>query len=122
MNTQPIIAYNKRAKELLKDVLGTLVAIRIAFLDEDNPDHAKAIKHIDDEVPLLLQALSNSPLPEWINAKDRLPEREQSVLAHLDDGFIAVVEIEADGEWGLWADSGNVTHWMPLPQPPMDKG
>lgn len=59
---------------------------------------------------------------QWISVKDRLPERDGEYLIHLDDGFIATASYMAneDGEldWELWADSGEVTHWQPLPEPP----
>lgn len=46
----------------------------------------------------------------WISVEDRLPQTEELVLGHLEDGFIATVSTDANGEWDLWADSGKVTH------------
>ena len=56
---------------------------------------------------------------EWISVKDRLPEfgRRVLILGNRKDGqFIYIDQICADGNWLLvnW----EVTHWMPLPQPP----
>ena len=61
---------------------------------------------------------------EWISVKDRLPELANDydvvhVLIYLDDGFITGADYEKDG-FELWADSGEVTHWMPLPEPPKE--
>ncbi len=56
-------------------------------------------------------------MSEWISAKDRLPESEGDYLCAFDDGFIATASW-IDCDWELWADSGEVTHWMPLPEPP----
>ena len=73
---------------------------------------------------------------EWISVKDRLPEI---------DGYYLATAFDYDGEiWGggtyvlyaeyyngTWTWSENttewdvtdlVTHWMPLPQPPTEKG
>jgi hypothetical protein len=59
---------------------------------------------------------------EWISVKDRLPEESMSVLVWSlywsGTPFIACIE------QGLWRGErilhspSNVTHWMPLPEPP----
>jgi hypothetical protein len=57
---------------------------------------------------------------EWISVKDRLPEEHSHVLICLHDGydnFIATSDF-IEGEFQLWADSGDVTHWAILPEPP----
>lgn len=54
----------------------------------------------------------------WISVDDRLPKSGEQVLACFEDGFIATVSTDENGEWELWADSGEVTHWMHLPSPP----
>lgn len=56
---------------------------------------------------------------QWISVKDRLPEHENEYLVCLDDGFIATTAW-SDGEWELWADAGDVTHWQELPAPPKE--
>lgn len=54
----------------------------------------------------------------WISVKRGIPGANQHVLCHFDDGFIATVSTDENCEWELWADSGEVTHWMYLPEPP----
>lgn len=56
---------------------------------------------------------------QWISVKDRLPEHENEYLVCLDDGFIATTAWN-DGEWELWVDAGDVTHWQELPKPPKE--
>ena len=74
----------------------------------------------------------NNVPTKWISVKDRLPEEvgqpvlvfaincyDQTAIvkAFLDYdacGFFRTNEKEYDGIWGAW----EVTHWMPLPQPP----
>ena len=61
---------------------------------------------------------------EWISVKDRLPEDGVRVLAAHDDGvvrigvcrgyFPAVISKNHTKTFGI----AEVTHWMPLPQPP----
>ena len=38
----------------------------------------------------------------------------------MDDGFIASATYDRNNGWELWAESGEVTHWMPLPEPPKE--
>ena len=82
-------------------------------------------------------------LPEaWISVKDRLPEKEGKYLVYINDGrdFIGMACFyldlhkfnkyefpnqhrpgwcQYDSEWGDYEVS-NVTHWMPLPEPPKE--
>ena len=53
---------------------------------------------------------------QWIPTAKLLPQSGETVLAAFDDGFIATVTFEKD--WELWADAGEVTHWMKLPKGP----
>lgn len=55
---------------------------------------------------------------EWISVKDRLPEKNTTVLASTDNGIVFQRLYAYDG-WDLWeGNEVNVTHWMPLPEPP----
>jgi hypothetical protein len=65
----------------------------------------------------------------WIKVSDRLPEVRAGVLAyiHSEDGekYIDVVAMDSIGMWdninGIEYCSYEVTHWMPLPEPPEEK-
>lgn len=72
-------------------------------------------------------------MSEWISVSDRLPELvDDSVLAYFSEyDSIDMVHIEeyfgditcgldADGNqlYTKWYISKNITHWMPLPEPP----
>ena len=70
-----------------------------------------------------------TPQNEWISVEDRLPEEGQIVLVHQKDGFIYCAENFAGNVlmspgWFIdnysW-DAKEVTHWMPLPEPPEGK-
>lgn len=57
-------------------------------------------------------------VPEWISVKERLPIvscGELEFLVATEDGC---VEIQAFWAKGQCFDYSDVTHWMPLPQPP----
>ncbi len=60
---------------------------------------------------------------EWISVKDRLPEAGTKALCYLKRGeyWTAVWDDCGDDLWSdgeAWCSNGEVTHWMPLPQPP----
>lgn len=72
---------------------------------------------------------------KWISVKDQLPEDGQDVLIFIDDFCIAQYiftpakttgrkhikhhpeKREFDVQWRIF-DAEDVTHWMPLPEPP----
>ena len=60
-------------------------------------------------------------MSEWISVKDRLPKIDEEVLVCFTDGFNQIKfgvawTISIDGWSGYFG--GNITHWMPLPEPP----
>ena len=62
---------------------------------------------------------------EWISVKERLPESEkESVLIALRWGGVDIGWCE-DGRWRSEFvneyEDGEVTHWMPLPEPPEEE-
>ena len=66
-----------------------------------------------------------SPDTKWISVKERLPEVEANVLAYIGYGCIVVCWLTYDGYWQGPArifDKDEVTHWMPLPEPPKEEG
>ena len=66
-------------------------------------------------------------IPQWISVKDRLPEDKQNVLTIDSESKMEVCFYEK--EWkGVFQQCGglvkifNITHWMPLPEPPKKEG
>ena len=63
---------------------------------------------------------------EWISVEDRLPEPMQEVLVFDGDDLVFVRLWSWDDGESHWYDSygaidscgSNITHWMPLPEPP----
>lgn len=66
-------------------------------------------------------------MSEWISIKDRLPEKDVAVLCFYYDQYMAVMEYWYDDyKTGKPTFSNppsppveRVTHWMPLPKPPI---
>jgi len=59
---------------------------------------------------------------EWIKVEDRLPDVSQFVLAYIGAECPVLCNYKGDGQflaldYVIW-DLGNITHWMPLPEPP----
>lgn len=67
-------------------------------------------------------------VPRWIPVTERLPKEGEFVLVHGNlypnkhDGGVIAVSKRMD--WNYWQGFGrerNITHWMPLPQPPKEE-
>ena len=76
------------------------------------------------EVERVVNALiaNGITVQEWISVKDGLPKNgKEGVLIALRWGEVDIGWCE-DGQWGSEFineyEDGEVTHWMPLPQPP----
>ena len=59
---------------------------------------------------------------EWISVEERLPEESACYLVNIVDhfglDFVTFTHYTKRYGWGV----PDVTHWMPLPEPPMMKG
>lgn len=62
---------------------------------------------------------------KWVSVKERLPDNEQWVLCFMENeefGKFRVFQWSyIDWQWNdgnEWYDEEDVTHWMPLPEPP----
>ena len=54
----------------------------------------------------------------WISIKDRLPEAGSYVLVYLDFGYGYSITTNSYIKSGFVTCEKEVTHWMPLPEPP----
>lgn len=61
---------------------------------------------------------------KWISVKERLPENNQQALCVMTDGSFCVFTWNyIDWMWNdgdEWYREEDVTHWMPLPEPPKE--
>ena len=63
-----------------------------------------------------------TPPNEWVSVEERLPEEKQRVIVRCERVGTSVGWIL----WGRWMTdigphAGDVTHWMPLPEPPKEE-
>lgn len=66
------------------------------------------------------------PVVRWIPVTERLPKPNELVLCiwkRMDAGYYGFARYQHDDVWYV-SNEGmpKVTHWMPLPEPPMRKG
>lgn len=57
----------------------------------------------------------------WISVKDKLPGKDQDVIVHRESGVMCYTYTYENGRWfgyGSPYESKDITHWMPLPEPP----
>lgn len=50
----------------------------------------------------------------WISVEDRLPSEDDQVLGCSINGVVITFETLWVEDFGIW----DITHWMPLPEPP----
>ena len=64
-------------------------------------------------------------MPHWISVEERLPEDYEDVVIIMRNGASSWYRV-AYREYGGWSFGGGrrvpdeVTHWMPIPQPPKE--
>jgi hypothetical protein len=88
---------------------------------------ADAIEELEEETQAYAETLYAYEHP-WIPVTERLPEHLTSVIVHRKDGGIFVWEyFDTSPTDECWIDDSmniysfyDVTHWMPLPQPPTE--
>ena len=98
-------------------------ALSIAVMD------AFSIGDVDEDVIWgLVQDAPTIQQPGWISCAERLPEYDREVLVY-DRGMIRVYCLHRskylrndvwEDEQGSYQAFEDVTHWMPLPQPPKE--
>ena len=79
-------------------------------------------KRVDESIPkgdaeIIIEELRK---PRWIPVNERLPDEQQFVLAWKDEkpkGFVCISFWKDNAGWAF----KNITHWMPLPQPPKEE-
>ncbi|EEB1798719.1 DUF551 domain-containing protein [Salmonella enterica] len=92
---------------------------RIDTLESCDDDRIEAVKAV------LRRLAGNSPVtPDgWISCSERMPDNNHDVLFFDVWGYIRIGWFSADDRTWFTSDDGccmEVTHWMPLPEPPQE--
>lgn len=86
--------------------------------DKEKEAHENAGGAGEGDPKLLLNILNDG----WISVKERLPEPHTDVICHSQFGAIGTGYLITTSEWSGWEmrqiGSCDITHWMPLPNPP----
>lgn len=126
------------ANEIVKALRWNGAEYKGNTMDDDDKalmvDAADLIEQQQAEIERL-----KAEVPKWISVEERLPDFHEEVLIYAigkEDGFSPVVAIseiyvfrllpfsngtiEWRDPWDFFSKNYEVTHWMPLPNPPED--
>ena len=100
-----------------------LDACTVENRDRAVPDALALIERLESERDAAL-----AKVPRWISVEDELPPRERNILAVNGHGHIKVLAFwkKEEKRW-TWIEGSrfthwnDITHWMPLPEPPKKK-
>ena len=56
---------------------------------------------------------------DWISVKDKMPPEDEAVLAWNKEGF-PMIDVWSGKMWGYAWTVDEISHWMPLPNPPKE--
>ncbi|MGT4980409.1 DUF551 domain-containing protein [Escherichia coli] len=97
---------------------------RIDTLENCDDDRIEAVKAV------LRRLAGNSPVSPggWISCSEQMPDDGQHVIILCDGVFVLYAQyrdgeffdVVRDGDEFFETQSRNVTHWMPLPEPPQE--
>lgn len=85
------------------------------------------IDRIIDELENLPSSPNICIHPLWIPVSERLPENGEIVLCRLIFNELRILQWDSVSKWWLGYGTGDdwrqtdVTHWMPLPEPPQEE-
>lgn len=58
----------------------------------------------------------------WIPVKERIPDNEDYVIVAYESGYVCRDFYSKNRNDFVFKHRGEITHWMPMPQPPMRDG
>lgn len=78
------------------------------------------LKAVDDACVLAVAALREQDQRRWIPVTERLPDKPMRCLVYTKRGEYYGYDISCYNQ-GFYLQYANVTHWMPLPEPPKEE-
>jgi hypothetical protein len=97
----------------------------------ENPENAQALLCYRYTQKILEEAPTVEPASPWHRVEEELPKSGEFgdiVIACNDVGTVNAAYLSSNGKWyaanntmyDAWTWMPNVTHWMPLPEPPKE--
>ncbi|MGS5302264.1 ead/Ea22-like family protein [Escherichia coli] len=121
--------YIKRRDQENEDIALTVGKLRVE-LEAEKKRTAEQEAEPVSQTYKLNELSGNSPVtPDgWIGCSERMPDDGQHVIILCDGAFVLYAQyrdgeffdIVRNGEEFFETQSRNVTHWMPLPEPPQE--
>ena len=81
--------------------------------------YAAMMKVVDEACILAVSALREQEKRRWIPVTERLPDKPMKCLVYTKRGECYGYDIACYNQ-GFYLQYANVTHWMPLPEPPKE--
>ena len=96
------------------DVRGKLVELQLQADIADNISE-NGTQHREFIADLMIA--NGVTVQEWVSVDDRLPDKPMKCLVYTKRGDCCGYDILYYNQ-GFYSQYDNVTHWMPLPEPP----
>ena len=119
----------------LRDAAKMSEALAVLLPHSEGNATAKLFNEAADAIEELSKSLDDmneanialyGALPKWIPVTERLPEKDGAFITAYSKGGVSqnwyMPFHHGGGKWYQNSeDTGEVTHWMPLPQPPKEE-
>ena len=98
--------------------------ICVAYLAEKAADAIEELRGVIQQQREMINASAYLPLypkpMKWIPVTERLPENDKTVLVWNRRNSREYFDVYDHGSW-IILESEDITHWMPLPEPPKEE-
>ena len=100
--------------EILKK-LASIPGANVVERDQVCPHYFRNVHDRGDDSVCEKYSCEAKDMTHWIPVSERLPEPYEDVLIYYHHGNeIAIDCMDVNGHWSVF----DITHWMPLPEPP----
>ena len=110
-------------KDLMKKIAHHTVYDSMRYITFERSTIYEMVK--GDMFGLVKDAPAIDAIPHWISVEERTPEDQRAILTANGHGLIRIMALwSKHGDVWMWLDNGHfkhyndITHWMPLPEPP----
>lgn len=120
------LMYRELVKEVNKDTDEQIYKAVVACgVDVDRDELLRALRYDREQYDAGFTVGYRAATPKWIPVEERLPEKDKLVLCiweRVGYGHCGFARYQRDDVWYV-SNEGmpKVTHWMPLPEPPIEE-